>query len=262
MKIYLDLLLLLNFFLDLLLLLTVSILLRRRKNSIRLLCAAFIGGLSILFLFIPMNSLGLFFSKIIISILMCLIAFGYQNIKYTGKNILYLYMTSILLGGFLYFLNDQFAYKKEGIVFYHNGLSINMIFLLLSSPILLYLYIRQGKELRNIYSKYHTITIFLGGKKYEFTGFLDTGNTLRDPYTKSPVILINKKKIIYDINEFGMMLVPYKTITEEGLLPCVKAEKIKIDACKEKTGVLIGMMKEEILVNGVDCILHPDLLEE
>ena len=261
MKIYLDLLLLLNFSLEFSLLLTTSILLRRKKNINRILLASFLGGLSILLLFFKINSFLLFLFKILISIGMCLIAFGYQNIKYTSKNVLYLYITSILLGGFLYFLNNQFAYKKEGIVFYHHGLSINMIFLLFTSPVILYLYAKQAKELKNVYSKYHTITIFIKGKKYELTGFLDTGNTLKDPYTKKPVIIMNKKSMIYDINEFGMILVPYKTITEEGLLPCIKADKIKIEGYKEKRNILIGLMKKEIGINGVECILHPDLLE-
>ncbi len=262
MKIYLDLLLLLNFSLDFLLLLTTSILLRRRKNINRILLGSFFGGFSILLLFLKINSFELFLLKIIISIFMCIISFGYQNIKYTAKNVLYLYITSILLGGFLYFLNDQFAYKKEGMVFYHKGLSINIVFLIIGSPIILYLYSKQAKELKNIYSKYHTITIFLKGKKYECTGFLDTGNTLKDPYTHRPVILINKKRIIYDINEFGMILVPYKTITEEGIISCIKAEKVQIDGYKEKKNILIGEIKEEIGINGVDCILPPELLEE
>ena len=170
-------------------------------------------------------------------------------------------MTSILLGGFLYFLNNQFAYKKEGIIFYHNGLSINLIFLLIASPLILYAYIKEVKKLKNTYSNYYNITIFLKEKKYELIGFVDTGNTLKDPYTHKPVIFVNKKRIIYDINEFGMILVPYKTITEEGVISCIKADKIKIGNKKEKKNVLIAPI-EDIKINGVDCILHKDLMEE
>lgn len=262
MKIYVDLLFLLNFALDFLLLLTTSILLRRRKSINRIILGAFLGSLSILLLFFPMNSIMLAIFKIIISILMCILSFGYQNIKYTAKNTMYLYSTSIVLGGFLYLLNDTFAYQKKGIVFYHKGLSINLIFLLFTSPILLYLYIKQGKELKNVYSKYHTISITIKEKTYIQTAFLDTGNMLKDPYNKNPVILMNKKKLIYDINEFGMILIPYKTITETGMLSCIKADKVCIDGKKEFKNIFIALLNEKIKISGVDCILPPEFVEE
>ena len=132
----------LNFIFDFLLLLSVSILLRRNVSIYKLLSGAFIGGVSILFLFVN-NSFLLFLYKVIISVLMCIISFGYRNIKYTFKNIIYLYMTSIVLGGFLYFLNIEFSYKQYGIVFINNGLSINFIFLIIFSPIIIYIYIKK-----------------------------------------------------------------------------------------------------------------------
>ena len=130
MKIYLDLVLLLNFFMDLLLLTTVSVVLKRNVKFYRLLLGAFLGALSIFLLFIKINSLTLFIIKIIISFIMIFTSFGFKDIKYTSRNMLYLYITSIILGGFLYYLNLEFSYKNSGIVFYHNGLSVNYIFLI------------------------------------------------------------------------------------------------------------------------------------
>ena len=101
MKIYLDLIMILNFVFDFLLLLSVSIILRRNVSINKLILGAFIGGISILFLFIKINSFELFIFKILISILMILISFGYKDIRYFGKNILFFYMTIIVLGGFL-----------------------------------------------------------------------------------------------------------------------------------------------------------------
>ena len=109
MKIYVDLVLLLNFAFDFILLLSVSILLRRMISINRLLLGAFIGSLSILLLFININSFTLFILKMFISVIMILVAFGYKSRKYFIKNIGFLYMSSIVLGGFLYFLNIQFS---------------------------------------------------------------------------------------------------------------------------------------------------------
>ena len=58
---------------------------------------------------------------------MLLVTFGIKDRSYFIKNFLYLYIISIILGGFLYYLNLEFSYKNVGIVFFHNGYSINFI---------------------------------------------------------------------------------------------------------------------------------------
>lgn len=262
MKVYIDLLLLLNFGFDFILLLSISVLLRRNVSIHKIMLGAFLGSLSILFLFIPISSLTLFFLKIGISIVMILVAFGYRNLKYTLRNFLYLYTASILLGGILYFLNVQFSYKQEGIVFYHNGLSVNYIFLLICSPLMIYMYVKQGMHLKQNYNHYYKVDLYLPNNKViSLNAFMDTGNVLEDPYFHKPVILIDQKKMIYDINEFGMILVPYKTISGDGLLPCFKANKIKIGKEEYHTSFLIGLMEEAIRMDGVDCILNKKVME-
>ncbi len=262
MKIYIDLLFFINFAFDFLLLLTTSIILKRNASINRILISSFIGGLSLLVLFININTIELFIFKIIISILMIIVAFSYKNIRYTIKNLLYFYTSSIVLGGFLYYLNIEFSYKHEGIIFYHNGLSINYIILIILSPIILYLYIRQFKSFKTYYNKYYEIKIYLDNNKIiSATAYLDTGNTLCDPYFNYPVILLNKKKMIYDINEFGMILVPYKTITEENILNCIKVKRIDIKGVGIKEKVLLGLIEDNIKIDGIDCILNNKLME-
>ena len=262
MKIYLDLLFFLNFAFDFLLLLSVSILLRRSTNINKILMSSFIGSLSILFLFMKINSFELFLLKFITSLVMVITSFGFKNIKYTIKNMIYLYMTSILLGGFIYFLNTQFSYKNEGIIFYHNGLSINYIFIIIFSPIILYLYTKQGIHLKKHYSKYHKALLYINGKKIRLSAFLDTGNTLVDPYKKRPVLLINKKKLNINIKNFKTILVPYRTVSGSNILNCIKADKIIIEKKEITKDFLIGIIEEEIKLDGIDLILNDKIMEE
>ena len=86
MKVYLDLVFLLNFCYDLLLLMTIDITLKRHMNIKRLLIASIVGALSLGILFLPFNKVVLFILKILVSVLMILIAFKYKN----GENVLYL----------------------------------------------------------------------------------------------------------------------------------------------------------------------------
>ena len=164
MIIYMDLILFLNFVIDLIILMVVGIVLKRKKNLTRIILGAFVGSLSVLFLLIKLSNLELFIYKILLGFIMTYISFGYQNIKYVIKNFLYLYMVSIILGGFLYYLNILFSYRQEGIIFIFKGLSINIIILFLVSPIILFMYIKQMKEKTN-YNIYHNVEIYFKNKR-------------------------------------------------------------------------------------------------
>ena len=257
MKIYLDLIMILNFILDFILLLTVGLILKRKINLTRLLLGSFFGGISILFLFININSFILFIFKILISIFMIIISYKFINIKYTLINLLYLYMSSIILGGFLYLLNIEFSYKKVGLIFINNGLSINFIFLLITSPIILYIYIKQTKNLRYNYSNYYNITLIKNNKKYDYIGYMDSGNLLVDSITNKLVILIDKRKLLFDIKEFR--LIPYMSVDGHHMIKVVKIDKIIFNN-KEYSNILLGIM-DKISIDGVDIILNRKLME-
>jgi stage II sporulation protein GA (sporulation sigma-E factor processing peptidase) len=258
MKIYIDLILLLNFGFDFLLLLSVSLILKRNTELYKLLLGAFIGSISVLTLFIKINSIQLFLIKIIISILMTITSFKYKNIKYTLKNILYLYISSIVLGGALYLLNIELTYKNQGIIFYKNKMSINFIILVIISPIILYIYTKECKNLRNNYSNYHKVEIKIRDKIIKCTGFVDTGNKLKDPYKKRPIILMNNN---YLDNNLNKIFVPVHTILGTNLIECIKIQELKIDNTIIKREVLLGFINKKIKIDGIECLLNNEIME-
>ena len=262
MKIYLDMVLIVNFGFDLLLLFSVAIILRRQTNLKRLIIASLVGSVTILSMFIAVGSWGLFIIKIIISILMVIITFGFKDYRYTLKNLFYLYSSSIILGGFLYFINVQVSYKNTGLIFYYNGLSVNFVVMIIMSPVIIYFYIKQGLELKNNYSNYYSIDIYLrDGKVIEATGFLDTGNKLVNPYKKRPIILLNKDLIDFSYMDINTLLVPYDSLNNHGLLKCIIPDKIFIEGVGFKDNFLVGISNEKIKMDGIDCILSSKLIE-
>ncbi|MDE6284214.1 MAG: sigma-E processing peptidase SpoIIGA, partial [Bacilli bacterium] len=211
MKIYLDLVFLINFCYDFLILMTIDITLKRHTKIRKMVLSALVGGLSLGLLFLPLPSSLLFLLKIAVSIIMVLIAFRFKDLKYTCNNLLYLYMISITLGGFLYFLNVQFSYKQEGIIFYFDGLSTNYILLIIIAPIILYLYIHEHKKIKSTYNLHYEIRIlFKDDKELVCQGFLDSGNRLRDPITKKYVILLEHQALQEFIHNKDPIYVPYK----------------------------------------------------
>ena len=258
MKIYLDLVFFLNFGFDLLLLLTLKIVLKKKTSFFRILLAAFIGALSIFFLFIPLNSFTLFIFKIFISLIMVRVSYRFDGIKLYFIDLLYLYFISIVLGGFLYYLNLEFSYKNTGLIFFHNDFSINFILLFILSPIVLYFYIKQNNYVKKKIITNYTVSFTYNRKKYTYNGYLDTGNRLYDPYKHRPVILL------YDPN-FKLMkstkviYVPYQTLEHNGLIKCFILKNVFIDNNIELNEVLIGLSSDSFKIDGVDIILHSDL---
>lgn len=247
MTVYIDGVLFLNFAFDFLLLLTTSLVLKRNVKLFNIILGAFIGSLSTLVLFFNIQTIQLFIIKVYLSILMVLFTFYYKDLKYTLINIGTFYIISILLGGFLYLLNIEFSYRHTGLIFYNNGLSINVIILFIISPVILYIYVRQSKLFQKKLKHYHKVNLKIGKKEIKLNGYLDTGNTLS--YKGKPVIITNipntfkKKKI----------MVPYIVIEGAGIIECIEA-KVEIPDMGQ-FNVLLGF-SENINISGVDVLLN------
>lgn len=261
MKLYLDLLFILNFSFDSILLFATSYILKRNVSIKRIIFGGIIGGLSIFILFFNINSIELFFLKLLISIFMCLATFSYRNLKYTLKNLMFLYITSIFLGGALYLLNIKFSYKQRGLVFYHNPFSINWIVLIIITPIILYIYIKQLKSLKIDYTNYYNVDIVLkNGSKFKCTGFLDTGNKLIDPYLKRPIIIVDENKI-KNLTIDNFIFVPINTISGKSTIKCIPIKELYINNKRVKKKALLGISRKKIKMDGIECILNSKVLE-
>ena len=105
------------------------------------------------------------------------------------------------------------------------------------------------------------ITNYESLKRIEGVSFLDTGNQVVDPYQNRPVILLDKRKFIYDLNRFKMILVPITTASGSTLLPCIQPKEIQIDGKTVKQKILIGLLEEKISLDGVDAILSLKVME-
>ncbi len=247
-----------NFFFDFILLLSVSILLKRNIKIKYLLLGSLIGSISMFMLFLSINRFELIIFKIIVSILMIITSFGYNNIKYTIKNIIYLYLLSIILGGFLYMINNSFDYHN-GLVLYNEGISINIIFIIIVTPILLYINIKNI-HISKKYNLYYRVLIYINNNVIETTAYLDTGNNLVSPYTFRPVILLKNKSPVFD--DLKYTIIPYNTIDNVGYIKGYKPDKVYIEGIGECYKVIVGLIDMDICMDGVDCILNTKILEE
>ena len=245
MRIYIDLFFLFNTIMDIIIITSVSILLKRNTTYKRILISSLLGGISSLMLFTSTNRLLL---ELITIILMITIAFKYKNIRYFLTNMLYTYILSILLGGLIYLFNSKVTLN----------IYLNYLVIIILSIEVMTLYIKENKKIKNTYNNYYKVDIYFKDKeKISLIGFLDTGNNLYDPYKKRPIILVDKK---YQ-KEDKFILVPYHTINGEGLLKCIKPEKVYIEKIGYKNNLLVAFSSSPSTINGVEVLLHKDLMK-
>ena len=239
--IYIDELILLNFIIYFLILKSTSKILKLNTTTLKIVLSSVFGEISILYLFINLNNIELTIFKLLIGIIMNLIAFGFDDIKEFIKNVIYFYMFSFFLGGALYYL------KIESLVKYQ--------YYLLLIPLIMNILKYFTYNLKNIISLRHKVTIYLkNGKVLYLNGYMDTGNTLKDPYSNKNVIIINK-----DIDE-NFFLVPYKTIDNSSLIKCFKPKKVFIDGLGERKDIVVGISNKKF--KGFNCLLNYNLMEE
>jgi sigma-E processing peptidase SpoIIGA len=245
MEMYIDLFFIFNVIMDYIIIMSTSILLKRRTSYIRMILSSLIGGISSLVLFTSLNKIVI---EIVSIVIMVLISFGYKGIRYLINNILYMYVLSTLLGGIIYLFNIKVS----------NSMFLTYLIIIVISIEIMILYIKENKKMRSIYNNYYKVDIyFKDRKKLSLIGFVDTGNNLYDPYKKRPVIIVHNKYI----KEDKYILVPYHTINGNGLLKCIKPDIIFIDGIGYKGNVLIGFSDSFNFGDGVDVILHKDIMK-
>lgn len=238
MIVYIDLVMLLNIVLDSILLMSVSVLLGRNVRIKRIVLGSLIGSVSTLILFISITSLELLILKFILGIIMCIVTFGYVNIKYTLNNVFYLYIISFIIGGGLTLIKDYGYY--------------NYFILIIGFIIISILFIKQMKKYQDNYSNYYKVDVYIKGNLYKLNGYLDTGNKLYDQYKNRPIILISKK-INYNLED--IIYVPYVSLNNESLVKCLKSDKVIVNN-KVFNNYLIGLSDKKFHIDGVNCILH------
>lgn len=238
---YIEEILILNFIIDYILLKSVNMLLKNNVKNIKLLYGSLIGEISLIYLFTDISSLNMIIFKIILGLLMIFITFGNKDRKTFFTNVTWFYILSFFLGGTLYYfkINSIIKYKYY-------------LFLI---PIIMNIYKYFSYDLKNLLSFKHKVNIYLSnGKILYLDGYMDSANTLIEPYGMKKVIIINKKV------EEDFFLVPYETINNNSLMKCFKPKKVYIDGIGERNDIVVGVIDKKF--NGYNCLLNGLLMEE
>ena len=250
MTLYVDIIFLENLIMNSIIILATGIILKNTQRIWRNLVSSGIGAIYAILIYTSNFKIySNIILKVILSVVIVYIAFKPANIRSFLKHIIIFYLTSFTFGGvafaLLYFVRPQDILFQNGVL-----IGTYPIKMILPGGILGFIIITfsfkniKGKLTR----KDMMCTVIIGNTR--ITAIVDTGNLLKDPITKMPVLImeremlkgifpeiilenatdiVNGKEI--ELGEYSSKLrvIPYKSIGKEnGLLLGIKAKNIRI----------------------------------
>lgn len=250
MTLYVDIIFLENLIMNSIILLATGIILKNTQRIWRNLVSSGIGAIYAILIYTShLKIYSNIILKVMLSIVIIYIAFKPANIRSFLKHLIIFYLTSFTFGGvafaLLYFARPQDILLQNGVL-----IGTYPIKMILAGGILGFIIITfafkniKGKLTR----KDMVCTVIIENTR--ITAIVDTGNLLKDPITKMPVLIAEMEKlkglfpdIILDnatdivngkeieLGEYSSKLraIPYKSIGKEnGLLLGIKAKNIRV----------------------------------
>lgn len=298
MTLYLDVIWLLNFCIDLLLLQLTGFILKRSVSKRRLISGALIASAFIFFLFTPIS--GVMYhplAKLAYSIVIVLTVFGYKRFRAFVQVLFMFYFVTFMIGGGMFALH----YFMQGSGTILNGIArhatpfgdvFSWAFVLIGFPCLWFFSKQRignikAKKIR--YDQVAAVEIEVDNMRIEAKGFIDSGNHLHDPITKTPVmilqlesfreyfpeLLVQRAKEPEALFEGGkemppewenrIRLIPYRGVGHRNsFLLAFKPDSVKIQqgeeiyVCKK---VFVGLNEDRLSAEEeFNAIVHPKLV--
>lgn len=235
--IYIDVLFILNFFVTYLLLLTTRCLLKRDSKVWRLMLGALAGGIYSFIILVPNLHPALsFIGKFAAAAVIVLVAFPFQNKKAFVRGFLFFFAAGFIYVGVM--IAMWLTFKPNGLVINNASIYFNISpKLLILSSLLAYLISTLIIKIHNrttAKAQLYEITISNAGKFVCTNAFVDSGNKLREPFSNSPVIVVDASVADGLFAEEKMRIIPYHTIGGDGILKAYQADQVVIQSGQQQ----------------------------
>lgn len=266
--VYVDVLILVNFFINYFLLLACSKFLTLPVKRFRLAAASALGAAFSLSVLLPEYPAVLsLFVKLLMSVAIVLCAFGFGGIKRVIRNTFAFYVINFAFAGAMvaiwYFFAPQGLIIRNSVV-YFNISPVFLIVLTVGCYALITLIGRitgrqPPKEL------FCRINVIRGGITCSCNARVDTGNSLREPFSNYPVVVIEKaiiRRLIPPDENLNFRLIPFESVSGSGVLKAFRPDKLTIHYANKiiyTKDVYIAV--SETRLGSTEALLNPDLLQ-
>lgn len=297
MYVYAEYLILENVIINYIILYVTKKITRTETSKLRLLIAALIGSVYTLVMFFPsLNFMTKFTVKVAISVLIIIFAFNPEKFSNFIRLLSTFYVTAFVFAGatfaLFYVMNTNFSVYNG--VFYIKDFPIRFLILGITLSFILikyvfnYLQIKLGKT-----DVLTNVIINLNNKQANIVALVDTGNSLKEPISQRPVIIVEffaikdllPEKVqnlflenedldldeitdimIESVDEIKLRVIPFKAIgTENGILLGFKPDEILImnEATERKIEeeIVVGIYNNKLSNdNKYKGLLNPEIL--
>ena len=254
MTIYLDIIFLENLFMNYIILFATGIIVKTELKIIRTLISSILGSIYAIVSYISILEIySSLLLKIILSISMVYVTFNSKNVKLFFKQVIIFYLTSFTFGGvafaFLYLISPQNILMEDGVLIGTYPIKVILIagivgFIIITTS---FKSIKGKLTKKDMYCK---INININSKHRYINAIIDTGNFLREPITKIPVVVI-EKEVLYGIIPDYILDNTNKIINGEDIDLKEFTSKIRIipfTSLGKENGILLGLKADSILV--------------
>lgn len=295
LEVYIDLVFGVNLIMDYLLLAMMQKLVKKNSKKGRKLLGAILGGLGACFsIMIPIFRSGILMVLfgVLLAVCMLKITFYYENIRILARDVCIYYAITFLVGGilnYLYYYTSAGYYITEFMRIVPLK-TLNFCYLVCFFAIaggFIYFVKRILLQMKTNRELFYNVELVFGEKKITCKGMLDTGNHLREPLSKKPVVVADfdgikeilptelidfAKDFMGDVNQTDMAgyvakikWIPYHAVgTDKGILPGIVFDEINIlkeDAVVHNSNITVAIYQGKLTVdNNYHIILHKELL--
>lgn len=198
-KIFVDVLFIINFIIDYILLSVTSLFIKKSPGILKLAVGSGIGALySACAFFMPMNSFFSLFSTVATAFLMVIVSFGAKNAFVLFKNTAIFYLVCISASGIAFGVVFSGKMSKISInngIFYADVNAYTLLFGFIISIIIIHTATGYIKKQKIKSSFLYNVTIEKNGKVICDTALFDTGNFAKDPISQKSVIIAEWRSI-------------------------------------------------------------------
>ncbi len=249
--IYIDVLVVLNWFIDWLLLLLTARLLHLPVKRVRAVLGAAAGGLAACQVLLRVPTAVALFLNVFSAAVIVRITFAWRGVRGYLKQLFTFYCVSALLSGIVtalwYVSGSEVMYTHNGVIYCDiSPLTVAVLSVISYGVIRLY---ERFTCKRAPEALEYTVTVSDGCSTAECKALYDTGLHLREPFSGVPVIVVDREVLLPLCAESPRIrMIPYKTVGGTGLLQAFVPQTVTVKRAGERardiSGVYVALSDE------------------
>ena len=277
--IYADVLFILNTYITYAILMLTALLLHLSPSRLRVFLCSVLGGVCSLSLLLPIANEGfLGVLRLVLCLVLPIVAFSFGSIRQAFRKIAVFLTVNFIFAGLMfaiwYFVSPTAVYYNTGIVYFDiDAPSLVIITAVCYFAVRIFNWVSDFRTPKNtLYDVYLEIS----GEEIYLKGFLDTGNSLRDPFTGSDVIIVSRDSLknyfpaekdmqsLMKCSPIKLRYLPCTTVNGSKLMTVFTCSKVRIKGLSHDftiRGVTVALSEEKIKNGDFQALLPAGIFQ-